>query len=116
MTFEDTDDYARAMDARDPLAIYRERFSFPQTAAGDDCLYFGGHSRGSKAGRSRGDEFAHGESSPDDGFVLPTNRKAAQDSDRARRIPIGPICGYVADAFSWIRSCLFTDRIEAAPG
>ena len=53
MTFEDTDDYARAMDARDPLAIYRERFSFPQTAAGDDCLYFGGHSLGLQPKRTK---------------------------------------------------------------
>ena len=53
MTFEDTDDYARAMDARDPLAIYRERFSFPQTAAGDDCIYFGGHSLGLQPKRAR---------------------------------------------------------------
>ena len=44
MTFEETDDFARAMDVRDPVAIYRERFSFPKTAEGDDCIYFCGHS------------------------------------------------------------------------
>jgi kynureninase len=53
MTFEETDDFARAMDARDPLAIYRERFSFPQTAAGDDCIYFGGHSLGLQPKRAK---------------------------------------------------------------
>src|SRR6202011_547634 len=53
MTFEETDDFARAMDACDPLAIYRERFSFPQTAAGDDCIYFGGHSLGLQPKRAK---------------------------------------------------------------
>jgi kynureninase len=53
MTFEETDDFARAMDARDPLAIYRERFSFPQTAEGDDCIYFCGHSLGLQPKRAK---------------------------------------------------------------
>jgi kynureninase len=53
MTFEETDDFARAMDARDPVAIYRERFSFPKTAEGDDCIYFCGHSLGLQPQRAR---------------------------------------------------------------
>ena len=53
MKFEETDDFARAMDARDPLAIYRERFSFPKTAEGDDCIYFCGHSLGLQPKRAK---------------------------------------------------------------
>jgi kynureninase len=53
MAFEGTDDFARAMDARDPLAIYRERFSFPKTANGDDCIYFCGHSLGLEPKRAK---------------------------------------------------------------
>jgi kynureninase len=53
MAFEGTDDFARAMDARDPLAIYRERFSFPKTAKGDDCIYFCGHSLGLQPKRAK---------------------------------------------------------------
>jgi kynureninase len=53
MKFEETDDFARAMDARDPLAIYRERFSFPKTAEGDDCIYFCGHSLGLQPKRAQ---------------------------------------------------------------
>ena len=34
------------MDARDPLASYRERFFFPKTANGEDCVYLSGHSLG----------------------------------------------------------------------
>ena len=34
------------MDARDPLASYRERFSIPKTESGDDCIYLCGHSLG----------------------------------------------------------------------
>ncbi len=34
------------MDARDPLANYRERFCFPKTKNGDDCIYLCGHSLG----------------------------------------------------------------------
>jgi len=59
MRFEETDDFARAMDARDPLAIYRERFSFPQTAEGDDCIYFCGHSLGLQPKRAK-DYIEHG--------------------------------------------------------
>jgi kynureninase len=53
MAFEATDDFARAMDARNPLAIYRERFSFPKTATGDDCIYFCGHSLGLEPKRAK---------------------------------------------------------------
>jgi kynureninase len=34
------------MDARDPLAIYRNRFYFPKTKTGEDCIYLCGHSLG----------------------------------------------------------------------
>jgi kynureninase len=45
-SFEATEDFALAMDARDLLASYRERFCFPKTKGGDDCIYLCGHSLG----------------------------------------------------------------------
>lgn len=44
--FEISEDFALAMDARDPLAGYRERFHFPRTKNGERCLYLCGHSLG----------------------------------------------------------------------
>jgi kynureninase len=44
--FESGEDFAVAMDARDPLREYRERFLFPKAAGGDDCVYLCGHSLG----------------------------------------------------------------------
>jgi kynureninase len=44
--FQTGEDYAIAMDARDPLAIYRQRFCFPKSASGGDCVYLCGHSLG----------------------------------------------------------------------
>jgi kynureninase len=44
--FETSEDFAITMDARDPLADYRERFHIPITKNGDRCIYFGGHSLG----------------------------------------------------------------------
>ena len=44
--FETTEDFARGMDARDPLASYRQRFYFPKPASGEDCIYLCGHSLG----------------------------------------------------------------------
>jgi kynureninase len=43
--FQLSEDFAIAMDDRDPLKQFRERFFFPKTAAGD-CLYLCGHSLG----------------------------------------------------------------------
>lgn len=34
------------MDARDPLAHFRERFYLPKTKSGEDCIYLCGHSLG----------------------------------------------------------------------
>ena len=39
-------DFAAAMDARDPLAHFRERFYIPKTKGGTDCIYLCGHSLG----------------------------------------------------------------------
>ena len=39
-------EFAREMDARDPLAKYRERFHIPKGPDGADCLYLCGHSLG----------------------------------------------------------------------
>ncbi|WP_166976657.1 kynureninase [Rhodocaloribacter litoris] len=46
MDFEPTLDFARRMDADDPLAAYRDHFHIPKTADGAECLYFTGNSLG----------------------------------------------------------------------
>ncbi|MGB7863018.1 MAG: kynureninase, partial [Candidatus Sulfotelmatobacter sp.] len=40
------EDFAIAMDARDPLRNYRELFLFPKTVGGGECVYLCGHSLG----------------------------------------------------------------------
>jgi kynureninase len=40
------EEFAIAMDGRDPLRAFRERFLIPKTAAGSDCVYLCGHSLG----------------------------------------------------------------------
>jgi len=57
-TFESSPEFAAAMDARDPLAHFRERFSFPKTKHAQDSIYLCGHSLGlqAKAVRSCLDE------------------------------------------------------------
>ena len=44
--FQAGKDFAVAMDESDPLRNYRERFLFPKSADGSDCLYLCGHSLG----------------------------------------------------------------------
>jgi kynureninase len=44
--FEQGKDFAVAMDERDGLKGFRERFLIPKTEAGADCIYFCGHSLG----------------------------------------------------------------------
>jgi kynureninase len=44
--FDITKDFATAMNARDPLVEYRERFHIPRTPGGADCVYLSGHSLG----------------------------------------------------------------------
>jgi kynureninase len=44
--FDITKDFATAMNARDPLVEYRERFHIPRTPGGADCIYLSGHSLG----------------------------------------------------------------------
>jgi kynureninase len=44
--FSASQDFAIAMDERDPLRNYRERFLFPKAADGGDCVYLCGHSLG----------------------------------------------------------------------
>jgi kynureninase len=39
-------DFAAEMDTRDPLTRFRERFYFPKTKSGDECIYLCGHSLG----------------------------------------------------------------------
>jgi kynureninase len=45
-SFEATESFALAMDARDPLASFRERFCFPKAINGEECIYLCGHSLG----------------------------------------------------------------------
>lgn len=40
------EDFAREMDASDPVAHFRERFFIPQTDDGKECIYLAGHSLG----------------------------------------------------------------------
>ena len=44
--FQTGEDFAAAMDARDPLAHFRDRFLIPKTKTGEDCIYLCGHSLG----------------------------------------------------------------------
>ncbi len=44
--FDFGEDFAIAMDERDPLARYRSRFCLPKDASGEDCVYLCGHSLG----------------------------------------------------------------------
>ena len=46
LSFQPGLDFARVMDERDPLADFRQRFSFPRTGKGEDCIYLAGHSLG----------------------------------------------------------------------
>ena len=45
-TFQHGEQYGVAMDVRDPLASYRERFHIPRTKSGEECIYLCGHSLG----------------------------------------------------------------------
>lgn len=51
--FDTTETFAAAMDARDPLAKYRDQFHFPKTADGSDSIYLCGHSLGLQPKRAR---------------------------------------------------------------
>lgn len=44
--FQIGEDFAAAMDARDPLARFRDRFHTPKTETGADAIYLCGHSLG----------------------------------------------------------------------
>ena len=44
--FRPGEDFAIAMDARDPLGEFRNRFLFPKRIDGTDCVYLCGHSLG----------------------------------------------------------------------
>ena len=48
------DEFAAKMDARDPLASFRQKFHLPRTKSGAECIYLCGHSLGlqPKAARS----------------------------------------------------------------
>lgn len=44
--FDCGEEYAVKMDARDPLAHFRQRFHIPRKKTGEECLYLCGHSLG----------------------------------------------------------------------
>lgn len=46
LAFQNGEAFAAAMDARDPLAHFRDRFHIPKTESGSDCIYLCGHSLG----------------------------------------------------------------------
>ena len=46
MSFENSEQFAAAMDAADPLASFRDRFLFPVDSDGKSALYFTGNSLG----------------------------------------------------------------------
>ena len=50
-------EFAAALDARDPLAHFRDRFCPPKTKSGEDCIYLCGHSLGLQP-KSAGDYIA----------------------------------------------------------
>lgn len=45
-SYERGEQFAREMDARDPLASLRDRFYIPTTSSGKECIYLCGHSLG----------------------------------------------------------------------
>ncbi len=52
--FEIGAEFAKAMDDRDPLSHFRERFHFPKTRTGEDYIYLCGHSLGLQPRTARG--------------------------------------------------------------
>lgn len=46
LQFENSEDFARSMDAQDSLKHFRDRFYIPKQASGEDVLYFTGNSLG----------------------------------------------------------------------
>lgn len=52
MTFQNTKDFARALDAQDPLAKYRNEFLFPKVN-GKNVIYFTGNSLGLQPKRTK---------------------------------------------------------------
>ena len=46
VAFQSGEDFARKMDAADPLAHFRDRFCIPRTKGGEESLYLCGHSLG----------------------------------------------------------------------
>ena len=52
-TFEIGEQYAATMDARDPLAHFRDRFHIPVTESGEEGIYLCGHSLGLQPRRAR---------------------------------------------------------------
>jgi kynureninase len=45
-SYQSNEEFAREMDARDPLAHFRDRFHIPKIPNGQECIYLCGHSLG----------------------------------------------------------------------
>ena len=45
-SYQSNEQFAREMDARDPLAHFRDRFHIPKVPNGEECIYLCGHSLG----------------------------------------------------------------------
>ena len=45
-SYQSNEEFAREMDARDPLAHFRDRFHIPKVPNGQECIYLCGHSLG----------------------------------------------------------------------
>ena len=54
MTFEDSEAFARALDAADLLARFRESFHLPPGPDGNPCIYLAGNSLGLQPRKARG--------------------------------------------------------------
>ncbi len=52
-SFETGAEFAAAMDRKDPLAHFRQRFCFPKTKSGEECTYLCGHSLGLQPNTAR---------------------------------------------------------------
>lgn len=53
MKFENTENFAKSLDLKDPLEKFREQFLIPKTKEGNDILYFAGNSLGLQPRKAR---------------------------------------------------------------
>ena len=51
--YENSETFARAMDAKDPVSHFKKEFLFPNGPSGEPCLYFAGNSLGLQPRKAR---------------------------------------------------------------